>query len=572
VSSRPIRRLGARLPLVWATVLAVLLLGPALGPGYVLSYDLVWVPHLSLRGDFLGFGTALPRAVPSDAVVAVLDNLVPAMLLEKVALLAPLVAAGAGTARLVGGSLAVRLTAVTLAVWNPFTVERLGIGHWTVLVGYGVLPWLVLAGRALRRTGRLPASAWALVPLGALSASAGLVSAAALLVGGWQPGRQGRRGNLVLVACAVAGNAPWVVAGLLHAGSATGSSTSVFALHPEGSLPAPLAALGMGGIWNADVVPGSRETFVGWLSLLLLVSLAAVGFGTWRRRPDADAVRLGLLWALGFGLACLTWLLPGLTDWLAGHVAGGGLLRDGTRSLALCLPVYAGLPAVGIGVLADRAAATEVGVRRAVAAAGALLPLLLLYDAGWGLAGALRPADYPAAWAQVRAQARFGDGDLLVLPLSAYRAPAWNHGHTVLDPLARYLPPDALTADGLQVDGTAVPGEDPRVPRVESALRLPTAPARTQALLDLGVQYVATETDVGRAPPLASEPVASRAALSVERLDGTAVARTPSVGAGLATGAAWTAYLLSLLGGLAVAGFARFRRSGGAWAPIRSRM
>ena len=48
------------------------------------------------------------------------------------------------------------LTAVTLTVWNPFTVERLVLGHWTVLVGYGALPWLVLAGRATRRT----ASPW----------------------------------------------------------------------------------------------------------------------------------------------------------------------------------------------------------------------------------------------------------------------------------------------------------------------------------------------------------------------------------------------------------------------------
>jgi hypothetical protein len=556
------RLLGAHLPLVWATLLAVVLLGPALGPGYVLSYDLVWVPHLSLRGDFLGFGTALPRAVPSDAVVAVLDNLVPAVLLEKLALLAPLVAAGSGTARLVGGSLAARLSAVTLAVWNPFTVERLGIGHWTVLVGYGVLPWLVLAGRRLRRTGHLPAAAWVLVPVGALSASAGVVSAIALLMSGWQPGH--RRGNRRLVACALAGNAPWLVAGLLHADTATGSSTSVFALHPEGSLPAPLAALGMGGIWNSDVVPGSRETFLAWLSLALLLVLAVVGFRTWRRRHGGDAgdaLRLGLMWALGFGLACLTWVLPGVTDWLAGHVAGGGLLRDGTRCLALCLPVYAGLPAAGVERLADRMSTTEVAARRVVAAVGALLPLLLLYDAAWGLAGALRPADYPAAWAQVRAQARFDGGDLLILPFSAYRAPAWNHGRTVLDPLARYLPPDALTADTLVVDGSPVPGEDPRVPRAEAALRLDSASARTAALLALGVQYVAVETGAGGpvAPDLDAETLASGGGLRVERLDGTAVTRTTSPGAGLTTGAAWAAYLLSLVGGLGTAGLGRLR-------------
>ena len=36
-----------------------------------------------LRADTLGLGSALPRAVPSDAVVAVLDDVVPAVLLQK---------------------------------------------------------------------------------------------------------------------------------------------------------------------------------------------------------------------------------------------------------------------------------------------------------------------------------------------------------------------------------------------------------------------------------------------------------------------------------------------------------
>ena len=33
----------------WSLLLALLLLGPALGPGYVLAYDMVWVPDLALR-------------------------------------------------------------------------------------------------------------------------------------------------------------------------------------------------------------------------------------------------------------------------------------------------------------------------------------------------------------------------------------------------------------------------------------------------------------------------------------------------------------------------------------------
>ena len=82
-------------PAVWSLALALLLLGPALAPGYVLTYDMVWVPDLALRSDFLGLGSGLPRAVPSDAVVAILDEVVPGMLLQKLVLVGSLVAAGA---------------------------------------------------------------------------------------------------------------------------------------------------------------------------------------------------------------------------------------------------------------------------------------------------------------------------------------------------------------------------------------------------------------------------------------------------------------------------------------------
>ena len=550
------------LPLAWAVVLAALLLGPALAPGYVLSYDLVWVPHLALRSDFLGFGTGLPRAVPSDAVVAVLDNAVNAQLLQKAALLVPLVLAGVGTARLVGGSLAARLTAVTLAVWNPFTAERLGIGHWTVIVGYGLVPWLVLAGRRTRRTGQVPALAWALLAVGSLSASAGLVSAVTLLVTGWTPTKERLRSNLTLVAAVVAANAPWLVAGLLHAGRATGSGASVFALHAEGELPAPLAALTMGGIWNAEVVPTSRTTFLSWLTLAFLVALALVGRRAWRAGPDPG--RLVALWVIGFAIACLTWLLPAPLDWLAAHVPGGGLLRDGTRTLGLCLPAYAGLPALGVQVLCDRVGRGEAEVRRLLAGACAVLPVLLLYDAAWGLSGALRAVQYPASWAETRADVDLGKGDLLVLPGGAYRAPAWNHGRTVLDPLGRYLPQDYVADDSLVVDGRRVPGEDPRGPEVRRALALSTPEARSTALLALGIETVAVERDAGGSPPppLDAEVLATHPDLTVERLRGVATLRHVPVGHRVAMGLAWTAYLAALLGGLVGAVVQRVRERG----------
>src|SRR5262245_64742005 len=82
----------------WPLLCAVAISAPLLRPGFVLGYDMVFVPDLGLRRDVVGLGTALPRAVPSDAVVAVLDNLTGGALLSKIVVLAIPAVAGGGMA------------------------------------------------------------------------------------------------------------------------------------------------------------------------------------------------------------------------------------------------------------------------------------------------------------------------------------------------------------------------------------------------------------------------------------------------------------------------------------------
>ena len=270
------------LPVVWSCLLALLLLGPALAPGYVLSYDMVWVPELDMRSDFLGLATSLPRVVPSDAVVAVLDSVVPGMVLQKVVLLGSLVAGGLGAVRLVPDlSLVGKLAVISLYQWSPLVAERLLIGHWPVLIAWACLPWVLHLTQRWQRDDVLPAALPVVLVLGSLSASAGVVTAVALFAGAL--GGPARRWA-VAVGLAAAANAPWVVAGLLHAGSATTTTdgSAPFALQAEGAIPAPVAALSLGGIWNGDVVPVSRTGLAGWLTAAVVVILAALGLRAWR--------------------------------------------------------------------------------------------------------------------------------------------------------------------------------------------------------------------------------------------------------------------------------------------------
>ena len=72
---------------LWAAVLALLVCAPLLRPGYVLTYDMVWVPHLDVdRLEPWGLGSALPRAVPSDAVLAIVGSVIPQAVLQRLVL------------------------------------------------------------------------------------------------------------------------------------------------------------------------------------------------------------------------------------------------------------------------------------------------------------------------------------------------------------------------------------------------------------------------------------------------------------------------------------------------------
>ncbi len=559
------RRARARdVPVVlWALALALLILGPGLGPGYLLVRDMVWVPDLALRSGFLGLGSGLPRAVPSDALVAILDQVVPGMVLQKVMLVAALAAGGVGATRLLdaGAGLVVRLVVVTVYGWNALVAERLLMGAWPVLVGYAVLPWLLVAGRRWRTEGRLPRSLLVLVPIGCLSASAGLATAVALLAA-----TAGRGRTLRAVLLASAANAPWWVAGLLHASSATSDSAAaeVFALRGEGSVPGPLAALTLGGIWNTAVHPDSRTGVLGWLALVAFVGLAAVGWRSWWRRTAArDRATLLVCWAIGWGIAVLTWLAPDAVGWVSEHVPGAGVVRDGARALVLCAPLLVVLVGEGVRVLA-RLAPPVTAARVLLAAGAVLLPVALLPDLGFGVSGRLQPAHYPAAYDEARDLLEGSRGDVLVMPLTSYRAPEWNHRHLVLDPVGRYLTPDYVASDVLVVDGVALSGEDPRVDEAVRALALPTPDERSAALARLGIgSVVADPTAPGDQPPdLTGEQLLDTADLRV-----VAVAdvdeRTVPTGWWVAMALAWLAYLapLALAGGLLVTTRGRVSRN-----------
>ncbi|MFN8170130.1 MAG: hypothetical protein U0S36_15300 [Candidatus Nanopelagicales bacterium] len=478
------RWLRREAPVVLAAMLSVVVLGPSLAPGYTLIGDQVFVPDQSLLPWMLGLGGGLPRSVPQDAVVAVLTGPVPGWVWESVALVSALVLLGAGVARLLrAAGTATRCVGVAVAVWSPYVAERLLIGHWSLLLAVAVLPWALVAADGVRRGRARSAPVWLLwTALASLTPTGGLlvvaVSAPVLLWSSAVP-----RGRRVLVALGgLVLQLPWLVPSLQHPAASGAAGADVFALRPEGPWGALLTALGTGGLWNADAVPGSRATLLAPLATLGLVVLAVLG-----RRAVVEVlgrpVALTLVAASAVGLAVAllgSWeLTRPATRWVVEVVPGGGLVRDGQKWLAPWLVLLAVASALGARRVARAVArrAGDASLRRLVLAAVLAVPLLTLPDLAWGALGRLASVDYPDDWQRARdvLAADPAPGDVVSLPWSTFRRFPWNDGRTVLDPAPRAMPRTVVTDTSLVVRRggalVVVPGDDPRSTAVGEAVR-----------------------------------------------------------------------------------------------------
>ncbi|MBB5789640.1 hypothetical protein [Jiangella mangrovi] len=503
--------------LTWCVLLTAVVLGPLARPGYVLSYDMVAVPDQALLPSSVGLSSAMPRAVPLDAAVALLDSTLTGQVLQKLALAGIVLAAalGAGLA-LPKVRTGTRLVAASVFTWNAYVFERLVIGHWPTLIAYAALPWLLILGRRVRQ-GRTTALAPGLlvVAVASLTPTGGLLAGALFGVLVLAPGgRHTRLVRVVSTTAVLALQAPWVVPSVLRPDAAVSDPAGVAAFAAASDSPLGLAGsvLTLGGIWNDGAVPGSRALPSALVLTAVLLVLAVLGATELRRHLGrAELAVLGGLAAVGLVVAFSS-ALPGgdaVLEWLVSEVPGGGLIRDGQKFLAWYALLVALAAAAGAARLAR--AATNRHTAVAVTLVAALVPVAALPDLAWGAAGRLEPSRYPAEWSDVRATLRDAsadadgaggaDGDLVILPYQPFRRFPWAGNRTVLDPAPRFLGVEAVVPDALPVGGAVIAGEDRRAAEVAAALDDPDSDARRAALAALGVGWVAVERDTPGALP-----------------------------------------------------------------------
>lgn len=490
-------------PALLGLLFGLLALGPALGPGFVLRYDMVFVPDPPpvLPGE--GF----PRAVPSDLVVALLSWVVPEQVVQKVVLLGVFVLAASGAAALAPSRrLGPRLAAAAFYSWNAYLAQRLLLGQWALLLGVAGLPWAVravaLGGRSRLVAALLPAAvggfqamlvaAPALLATAATAPVTGPVTADGRSV---TPARRVRVRRVLEVTLVMAVlSLPWLVPALSSRAVTDPAGAWAFAARADGPLGTVGSLLSLGGIWNAHAVLPGQETWWSAIVRLLLAAVAVWGFARLPGSPArhgagvAEPYRAGLAVAAvaGLAVALVGAFAPGVLGGLIGWWPGFGPLRDGQLYLA----PFVLLQAVGLAAVVAR------WNSRAVAAVAVATPVLVLPTFALGAFGRLSAVDYPDEWRKVQAivNADPAPGALLSLPWGAHRAFGWNGDRVILDPATKMFRRRVLWNDALLVGlpgggRLRVAAEDPASAGVEAALAVEPG-GRLAALSGLNVRYV----------------------------------------------------------------------------------
>ncbi|MBJ7340126.1 hypothetical protein [Mycolicibacterium sp.] len=540
----------------YALVLSLAVTAPLLAPGYLLLRDAVSTPRAHLSDAALGLTEAAPRALPQDFAMVLASHVVDGGVVVKLLVIAGLWLAGWGAARLAAvvvpaAGLAGQFVAATLAVWNPYVAERLLQGHWSLLVGFGCLPWVAAAVLRLR-TGDAwwAVSFW--IALAGLTPTGLMLAATVALVSCAAPGegRSRRRCAAISLGAAVLGAVPWLVAPMMAGSLSLTQAAGVpqFAARAEPGLGTLGSLAGLGGIWNGQAVPDSRTTLFAVVATMVLVGVVAVGALTAWRRPAARP--LLVLAAVAVVAPALMATGPGLVavEALARAVPGLGVLRDAQKWVALALPGYAVAGAAAVVTL------ERVAPRAVTATVCCLALVAVLPDLAWGVGGKVTSVQYPSGWATAAALINADPRPVAVLPQMSMRHFPWAGTAPVLDPLPRWVSADVLTTGDLNIGGQTVPGEGTRAREVQ---RLVEDGAGVDELARAGVGWVVVEGS--GSPPLALPVAFADDDLVVYRIGGERPA-APHRGVMIAAHLVWLAALLAGAAGVLATAVARRRR------------
>lgn len=394
-------------------VLALTIVFPLLAPGFILSFDAVAVP----------FKSAFPSFSSSTflfgSIWSLLSILVSTAWLQKFWLFLIFFLSGWGCFRLTGKkSLAAGIFAGCFFAVNPFVYERVMVGHWGLLFGYSLLPFIVEA--VLTKKAILAAILMTLV-LSVDIHFALIFSPVLLLL--FLVGKDIKQ-TAIFAGAMLLLNLNWlipVISGRSEL-SAVVNSFNVNDLIAFQSFPDPNFGLVFNllsgyGLWTENhhyfLLP--KDVLVVW-PLLSLAILSITSVGVYKVIKDGETKDK----ILGVGLIALVILaldfsggvaLSAAKDWIIFlydklPVLRG--LREPQKLIGLVMFAYAFWGAGGLEFLVKK---------RKIFLVILILPLIYAPTVFGSFWGQLRPAVYPASWSKVKTILDADHSNYLVLAL-----------------------------------------------------------------------------------------------------------------------------------------------------------
>jgi hypothetical protein len=496
-ASRPWR--DEKTELLFGALGSLLILGPFFRGGVLLGLDVAVLPTMNVPSGVWGLGPELPRRglwlVPTSWLGQLVGGTRAVALLLAMALTCGFVGAARLSAR---APKICRVGSGALYAFSPFVFTRIGVGHLSLVIAMGILPFAIDAllhpGEDLGRTFRWSAA------LALTGVFGGALACVALAVGVVVSSRRRLQAALV----GLAGQALWLVPLLVVAAqtdSGHPADSSAFGTNAGGFLGLPRLLAG-DGFWAGSEQVGLRSGVLVALLGLALLALAVVGhheLSDRMRRPMGSLAMVSFVLVAASGVPGVSSLMSWVTGW-----GPFGLFREGQRLLPLTLVWLAPAAALGAARLAHRAGSASAWSR--VALAAPLAVALLLAGPGiWGAGGRLVRARMPHEWEVARSLVDRAPGTVLALPWHQHMSLGVADGRRVLDPVPELFPGDVLASTDLELGASTEPFDD----RQAAVVRLldQGRPVST-AGSTLGVRWIASLPGVDPATDasLASDP------------------------------------------------------------------
>lgn len=435
-------------PSTFALILALIVLGPALGPGALLNLDLVGVEHWPTPSSMWGIGPELPRSVPAELFFAAVASFTSGATAMKLWFVLCISGSFLAMFRLLRGldtpSVAWYAGGVAYAI-NPFLLTRLAVGHTTLAGVYAIAP-LVLP-ILLRGSSRRPQVVLASAALAFMGFFGGLIWGIATLFGL----ASGRRPSPAILGASFCVHLPWLLPSIfLLSDNPDLVVNEVF--RPGGDLVDVLSLATGYGFWQPILEVGTEK---GWLTStvgVLFLTLAAFGSPLLRVRFGFPSLLAVVVAGAAIALINRT---GAAVDWIF-DLPGSSVAREPHRFLVLV--IWWIVPASILGTqraLKSLSRWSESDIGHSGLLVPAAFAALLIAPAVWGLHENVRPVDVPDGWQDARSLTKSTPGTVLVLPWNRYIDVSFANNRRVLNPALRYFGPDVIHGGQLGVPSAA---------------------------------------------------------------------------------------------------------------------